>query len=322
MIYNISYIFQLCSFPFIFIIFKSMTLCLPIITGFQKSCTMENTITFGILFCTTSYLSTKLLNVSWMIKPSVSRLQRAILRGIAVATFFQFVFGSTILFVSSFKGGIAEQELLCQIDGFTTSTTTFAIINQVALMCYAFEVNICRFLERNMEKLLALCWGVPVLLSSLPFVGIGKYTSHGNNSFCCLNWESNKTSDQIYFHTMFIVAFIIPFLLILYSRVAKPSTTDNKSDYEGVRDKIMFPAALIFLTLWVPFGCVTMHNLSGFNVSGDVELLAVLCGLTSFAVLPLILCRELSNCINPSLPQYDGFDLKVFRVCLHFLLFL
>ena len=285
---------------------------------------MDNTVWFGILFCTASYFSTKLLKDLSKIQSAISTSQRTIHWGLGAAMLIQTVFGTSILFVSSFKGGISEQGLQCQIDGFATSTTTFAIINQFVLMCFASKVQIPKVLENNIGRFLALCWGVAVFLTCLPFFGIGKYIPHGNGSFCCLNWRSDNIYDQVYFYMMLLIAFIIPSLLIGYSRTIQRDNTDNQvePDNQDIKEAVVFPVALMFLSLWVPFGGATMHSLSGFDTPGDVELLAVIFGLSSYVALPFILCRQLPRYTDPSTERYEGFEIRRFRVCLHFLLFL
>jgi len=285
---------------------------------------MESTMTFGLLFCTSLYFSTILFNDLYRIQTKFSRLQRKILWSHCMAVLLQTVFGSSLLFLSSFKDGIQEGSFQCHVDGFVTSTTTFVIINHLALLCFTSSTHTQQIHEGNTVKLMALCWAIPFFLTVLPYMGIGKYVTHGNNSFCCLNWSSENMFDRMYFYSMFVIAFIVPTLLIMCSRLSKKTglKIEPTKGRQILKRDISFQIAVLFIALWVPFGGATVHSLFGYKTPGDAELLAVVFGLSSYVLLPLILCQQLSRLQGPSLVKYDGFDFRSVRVCLHFLLFL
>ena len=309
---------------------------------------MDNTVEFGVIFCSTIYLSTKLIKDLLRCQANLSTIHRTILWGISLATFVQTLFGTSVLFLSSFKGGITDPGLQCQVDGFATSTTTFAIINQVAVLCYTTKAHarISHVLSRHIGGVVAACWVVPVLFAVLPFVGIGQYVPHGNGSFCCLDWSSTATTDRVYFYVMFLVAFIIPSLLILYSKAhmstAVESSRDNKIAASNKNNEIItteltnqpseelikmdtvFTTAMLFLALWLPYGATMLHSLLGFDTPGSVEHVAVIFGLSSYIVLPFVLSKQFStsNVMESYKTERCCGWLSSFRICLHFLLFL
>jgi len=309
---------------------------------------MDHTIALGVVFCSSTYLSTKFLSDMKNTCRTLSLAQRTTLWGINIAILLQVMFGTAVLFLSSFSGGMEEGGWTCNVDAFVTSSTTFAVINLVALLCYISNNNnnnnnnTSHLLPKNVHPLLLLvCWGIPVLLSSLPFMGIGKYIPHGHNTFCCLDWRSEATQDRIYFYTMFIIQFLIPSLFILYhgTKHRNDTTTTYNNDTttynndtttynnDGQPVNMIFHTALLFLTLWLPYGVTTVHSLLGHHIAGQVEFVAVVCGLCSFVVLPLLLSQWLLSTTPGSVPSIGcsgggGYDFRSIRVCLHFLLFL
>ena len=251
-------------------------------------------ILFGLLLGATTYTLVKLISSLGIIERFHVRLCETnvvILWGIVVATVIQIIFGTSILFITTLKDG-AKEGFLCDLDGFATSACTFVIINQFALLCCCC---CCDYSKRGLLKvigILCICWSLPIFWSSLPFFGIGKYIPHGNQSFCCLNWESENIYDVIYFYALFIFAFLPPSLVII-SSIFKRNIREVNDEYQ-VHLRVHW-IALLFLLLWVPFGGTTMHTLFGYKTSGTAELVALVSGLTSYVIVPYLLSRQLDS---------------------------
>lgn len=247
---------------------------------------MARCVLFGFIFCSTLYTLSKF--ISGLQQMTVlSRTKRILLWNIAVATFIQSIFGTLILCILTIKDGVSEG-ILCDLDGYITPTCTFVILNHFAVL-NLLQSHERTSIEENLKYILLFCWGFPMIFLSLPFVGIGKFITHGDNAFCCLNWRSTNIYDKSYFISLFGFAFLLPSIIIIKSKL-----TQDKSVLKYCKDELTWKISIVFLLLWMPFGVVALCGLSGFKVSETVELVVLIPGLASFAIAPFGMSRQLS----------------------------
>jgi len=296
---------------------------------------MERSTTFGIILCLSSYISMEFLDAlstRRLRNTSSLRVRRVLLWSIGVANIMQTMFGTLLLFLSSFTDGL-KPGIRCNTDGFTTSAMTFVIINIITIMVVTYcNKHRMKYVEENLKTVIGVCWGFPLLISAFPFLGIGKYVPHGNGSFCCLDWTSRKPNDLLYFYTLLVVAFAMPCSFIVGSKIQEKKQigcneddADEKEKGRSIRNKdtdSTFCIAMIFMLLWVPYGITTLYTLLGYSPSHEGENIALVSGLLSFVVLPFFMTRTLLP--KPERPGVNSFN-KMFRllkISLQFLLLL
>lgn len=253
------------------------------------------TLTFGLLYFLSAYTSfnlvRRLLNTENEKEKAhqICETQALFIWGLAVSSIFQNLFGFFVLFLSS----MLYQSIsgpFCILDGFVTSACSYVVISQFAVLAIQQQKTKC--IQKYSYWLLALCWISAALLSSLPLFGIGNYEPHGNNTFCCLNWNSNDDEDKTYFIALFIFAFFCPAAIILGSKFMQKG---DKEGEEKSRKIYIFDVAMVLLCMWLPYGIAVIYMLSGSTISGNVEFITIVIALSSFIVIPSIISRRIDT---------------------------
>ena len=227
-----------------------------------------------------------------------STFQTTFISGIVVTNIIQTVFGTSVLLVASFRGGFHNDSTLCQMEGFVISASAFLFINQLTVLCVCSGRPKGSSFLRSTPALMLLCLAGGIILSALPFFGVGKYAVQRTKRFCCLNWESTNNADKMYFYILFTLEFTIPFILVVCSKITRMARKQCNGEKFvrnekciGIENVIWI--AVVYMVMWMPYGVHVLLVLCGVHTPEYVELVVLLVALSSFAVTPFMLSREL-----------------------------
>lgn len=213
----------------------------------------------------------------------------------------QTLIGNVPVLIARFlKDGIATSKYLCDLDGFVTFCAVSCVINAIALWS-----NSRWFTPQQKSTVVSLHWIFPaltlwgVLLTSLPFLGIGKYEEHGDKLYCCLNWTSSSLIDRCYFYALLFFVFVLPVVMMVVGYLESKSSANTAShDKQNLlaktnpcstlsSTKVKALCGIVIMSLWLPYGCYVIYQLiAGDHKIVDVEIATMLVALSSSFVVP------------------------------------
>lgn len=254
------------------------------------------------IVCIFLVLFTSALFSAWRLHCSVNKtsagfdnLQKYIIQNVVFGAVIQACFGSLNVAVSYLCFNGIGDGVRCTLDAGITICVDISTLN--LLMLASLQETVLG--KTPLHHVPAIfCW-VPGLFCALAtmFTSVARLTPKAINVFCCMNWESETTTEKLFLWCVVLLGYILPCVVTMAcffkTRYAGHSTTW----FPRVASNKITNIAMIRITLGSFYAiCVTL-KLSGYKhlITNEMDLLGIILLISAFSVTPYLLHKEVDK---------------------------
>lgn len=218
---------------------------------------------------------------------------------------------ASIFIYNSYYLGPALGKLGCQICGFlggltgTVSIMTLAAISLDRYYVIVRPLKVAVKTTKQRAKIwIGLIWICGFSFSIVPVLDLGysRYVSEGYLTSCSFDYLSNDDKDKQFILVFFMVAWCIPFTIILYCYIkilmAVWMTTEIVTSRVGQQEEkrktdirlgyMVIGALMLWLVSWTPYAVVALMGV--FNLKEYISPLG--------SMIPALFCKA-ASCMDP-----------------------
>ena len=243
-------------------------------------------------------------------------LQYYALWSIGFCSIIQAICGSFVVFISTFMNGGIGTNLRCRLDGGMTYLADLTTMNLLLLMyLHQTFMKQVKFNKTTNVLLTFLCWFFGLIWAFPPAIGYASYTPTAGNTFCCLNWTSQKYTDRIFLNGLLCVAYSTPttitVICFIFQKKQRKNNTSNKKNNTSnknnntsnkilVSNSAVMRISLIKIVLSSFYSATVIIKIYGYEewVTDNVALFAMFFNVCNFIVVPTLLTTELNTELN------------------------